>query len=266
MIKLVVTDLDATLLDNNSKISKENIKAIRYLKDKGVQFGIASGRTKYVIKNISNEHGIYDLIDIMIGTNGVEISDKEIISDSRDYYLHKDIIMEIYNQFKNYDISMALYDGDIMYINKVNKYAIIDRDENSYKLIIEPNLEKVINKDYPRLMLIGEPELLDEISKIMSETKDINYNFFKSYHFFLETVAKDVSKGRTLKLYCETHNIDMKNVLALGDNNNDIEMIALAGYGIAVDNATEELKKHAKYITGSNVEHGVAQAIYKFIK
>lgn len=265
MIKLVVTDLDATLLDNNSKISDENIKAIKYLKNKGVLFGIASGRAKYVIEDIAKDHGIFDLVDIIIGTNGVEISDKEIIKDSRDYYLNKKIILEIYNQFKDYDVSLALYDGANMYINKGNKYTAIDRNENDYNTIIEPNLEKIIDRDFPRLMFLGEPEVLDEISQIMSEIEDIKYNFFKSYYFFLETVAKNVSKGETLKLYCETHGIDMKDVLAVGDNNNDIEMIKASGYGIAVENATEELKKHAKYITGSNVDNGVAQAIYRFI-
>ncbi len=75
---------------------------------------------------------------------------------------------------------------------------------------------------------------------------------------------KGVSKGNAIKILCDLYDIDREEVIAIGDNENDISMIEYAGMGIAVGNAAEALKAKADYITGDYLDDGVAEAIEKF--
>ncbi|PKM52370.1 MAG: hypothetical protein CVV02_01060 [Firmicutes bacterium HGW-Firmicutes-7] len=265
MIQLVVTDLDGTLLDDDGHISDQNVQAIKQLKDKNILFGIASGRAKSVIEKIAKEYNISDHVDIMIGTNGVELSEEGILKDVAVNYLKKDVIIDLYNKFQSDDVAFIVHNENTIICNKSTEFTEILRKMNNYKQVIEPNFENVITENFPRLIIVGPAKALKEITDQMSKEKDPNFHFFKSYECFLEAVSNQVSKGNMLKLYCEHKGINMEKVMSIGDNNNDIEMIGACGYGVAVENATKELKKHAKYSTQSNNNHGVAQAIKGYI-
>lgn len=266
MIELVITDLDGSLLDNDSKISSKNLKAIKKVKESNILFGIASGRAIAVIENIANKYEIDDLIDIMIGTNGVELSDKDILENSKSNYLKKEIIIDLAKKYEKYDVAFIVHDGNKMISNKKNTYTEIERKLNDFIHIVESDIDKAIIKDFPRLMIVGEPPVLNDIALDM--TKDTNrvYNFFKTYPFFLEVVSPNISKGNMLKQYCKQKGINLDKVLSIGDNDNDIDMIKLTGFGTAVANASQNLKEHAKHITDrSNHESGFAEAVHYFI-
>ncbi|PKM95464.1 MAG: hypothetical protein CVU84_05200 [Firmicutes bacterium HGW-Firmicutes-1] len=265
MIQLVVTDLDGTLLDDNGHVSEENIEAIKQLREKNILFGIASGRALSVIEKIAIEYHFSEYVDIMIGTNGVELSEEGILEDLEMNYLRKDVIADVYDKFNSYDVAFILHNKNTLICNKSNEYTEIERGLNNYKQVIVPNFETALTKNFPRLMIVGDPLVLNEIAVQMANIETPNFHFFKSYEIFLEVVSNQVSKGNMLKMYCEHKGIDMEQVMAVGDNNNDIEMVEASGYGVAVENATQELIKHAKYITGSNNDHGFAQAIKQHI-
>jgi len=266
MIELVITDLDGSLLDDESGISEENIKAIRKVKENNILFGIASGRALAVIKEIAEKYEIENLIDIMIGTNGVELSDTNILKDAEVNYLRKEIIIDLAKKYEDYDVAFIVHDGNTMISNKNNTYTEMERKLNDFAHIVESDINKAISKNFPRLMMVGEPSILKEIGIDMAKDTNPPYNFFKSYPYFLEIVSSDVSKGAMLKKYCEIKGIDLSKVLSVGDNDNDIEMIKVSGYGTAVANATSRLKEHAKHITkASNHDSGFAEAVHHFL-
>lgn len=266
MIELVITDLDGSLLDNESKISDKNIKAIKKIKRNNILFGIASGRALTVIENIAKKYKIDDCIDIMIGTNGVELSDLNILEDVEVNYLKKEIIIDLAKKYENYDVAFVVHDGNKMISNKANSYTEMERKLNNYIQVVESDIHKLINKDFPRLMMVGEPTVLNEIALDMAMETKRSYNFFKSYAYFLEVVSSEVSKGIMLKQYCDNKGIDINKVLSVGDNDNDIEMVKLCGYGTAVSNATAHLKECAKHITSSSNHYsGFAEAVNHFI-
>ena len=90
-------------------------------------------------------------------------------------------------------------------------------------------------------------------------------NYFKSNPNFLEIVPTNVSKGNTLKVLIEQLEIKQDEVIAIGDDENDISMIRFAGLGVAMENAKESVKEIADYITSSNEENGVGKVINKFM-
>lgn len=261
MTKIVVTDLDGTLLNEKSEISQENYEAIKKLKEKGIIFGIASGRAVGVINQIIKDHQIMEMVDFLIGFNGAEIYDfREKVAITIPQ-LQKDMIKNIIDIFSELDVVCAVHEGAELYANKWNPSIQVEANLNKYKLIIKENLKEFIQKDYPKLMITGEQEYLTMIeNNIISSIKG-EYNAFRSHQNFYEFVAKNVSKGSTIEKYCQIHGFQAEEVMAFGDNLNDYEMIQYAGVGVAMDNAVEPLKSIAQIIARHHADHGFAQVI-----
>ena len=260
-----MTDLDKTLLDDKGNITVENITAIHSLKQKNVRFGIASGRSERIIQKIAKEFGIYDKVEFIISHNGVSLYEKDIDETFNGKFLDKEIIKELYAELKDMDVSFVVHTEDTMLCTKVTKHTEEERIINQYKQIIVEDFNSILDKDYSKLMIIGDPEVLDEAIGRLKKYDDKDFAFFKTYDTFLEVVSKGLSKGKMLKILCDKNNIDLKQVLSIGDNYNDLEMVKVSGYGVAMGNAVDELKKNAKLIVGSNNEDGFAEAIKHYI-
>lgn len=265
MVQLVITDLDGTLLNDQGIITQANIEAIRLLKQKNIHFGIASGRAKTVIQRIAKEYSIYDYIDFIISYNGVGLYEKDIDEDYNGKLLDKNIIKEIYTKLKDMDVSFVVHMGDTMMCTKVTEYTEEERIINKYKQVVVEDFYSIIDKDYPKLMIIGDSNVLDEAIAVLNQYNNDDFNYFKTYKTFLEVISKDLSKGSMLKVLCDMKNIDIKKVVSVGDNHNDLDMIKVSGYGVAMSNAVDELKDIAQLVVGSNNEDGFAQAVKHYI-
>ncbi len=106
-------------------------------------------------------------------------------------------------------------------------------------------------------------EILKEMDNRILEDKSISTVF--SYHKVLDILPSSVNKGEAIKYLCEHLNIETSNVLAIGDSNNDIEMLQTANYSVAMGGANDKVKAAAKYITYSNFENGVYEAISNIV-
>ncbi len=266
MIRLVVTDLDQTFLTDKSAFSEVNIQAVKGLKAKGVQFGVASGRAPHVIAQMMESAGLIDYLDLIIGYNGVTINVPNILPEPTAHYLSSLAIRSVYEKYKEHPVIFVVHELQTMHCNKESAFSKLEMDLNGYTVDVQPDFSAFIQKDYPKLMLVGDSELLNQIEWSMNEHQEHHYSFFKSHHNFLEVVAPGVSKGAILSEYCVAKGIPLSQVMAIGDNLNDLEMIACVGYGIAVANAVDPVKIAARWITTSNNDNGVAVAIQKFIK
>jgi Cof subfamily protein (haloacid dehalogenase superfamily) len=259
-ISMVITDMDGTLLNDEGIITDGNLKVIKKLAERNIKFAIATGRGKEALCNFLDKYSILDKVDYIISMNGVSFFDVKA-SESYDFdYLNEDIISDIYNTFKNYDISFVVHENNTVICSKKTIYTDIECNVNNYDVIEVKDFAKVITKKYPKLMLIGEKRTLEEINDKLRQTSNRNFNFFKSHDCFLEIVRKNISKGNALVKLCQLRGIDISKVMAFGDNLNDLDMIRDSGYGIAVENAHEELKLHARIVTKRNNEEGFAYA------
>jgi hypothetical protein len=265
MIKLVITDLDQTLLSDDGTITEDNKKAIKSLREKGVQFGVASGRAEHIIEKLMGEAGLLDSIDVIIGFNGVTVNDSTVLSSQTVNFLKKDIILSVYQTFKGRGFTFVVHDQSNIYCDQNLTFSDLESSLNGYGIKVDADFESLITADYPKLMLVGTPEDIDAIQVELESLKDTRYSFFKSHENFMEVVAPGVSKGGILTTYCTAKGIDMNQVMAIGDNLNDLHMVKAAGYGIAVANAVPEVKAAATWISTSNNDSGVAEAIRKFV-
>ena len=127
-------------------------------------------------------------------------------------------------------------------------------------------IDKFLNKPSTKLLIIEKNLVkVDEILSVLRNNFSSSLNITKSIEDCIDVMSKNVSKGKALSDLTSKLGIEPEEVAAVGDGNNDLEMIKFAGRSAAVANAETEIKENADYITASNDEHGVAEFIEKFI-
>ena len=265
MIKLLTLDLDGTLLKDNKDLSKENIEAIKYAKQKGVTVVLATGRP---IKGVIKYLRLLDLEDgYVILYNGALVYDlktKKIIYSA---YVDGKTAKLIYNEATKLGLCYHAFRADeMLLVEKFNPYSYVEVKINviPYKLFEMKNIKD--DDKFIKCMMVDSFDNLNKAEEIMSDEIKNNYSMLRSSPIFLEFLNPLADKGQALVHLAKYLNIDIKDTMAIGDAGNDIPMIKNAGIGVAMKNAFERVFPYADYITDTNENDGVSKAIYKFIK
>lgn len=265
-IKLVISDLDGTLLNEDKKVTKENIAAIKTLRDKGIKFGIATGRNYEVINKLLPLLGIDDLVDVKVCLNGnvVEINEKKKVF----YKLTNEELTYAYINSKQFnDISFVVGDGEkkVFHVNKINKQVEELSKYNYWPIVIEDMDNWIKDKTPLECMYVGNNDYLNKIYDEVKKLEKDNLHFAKTGIRTFEIFNKNVSKSNGLMSICKELNIDLSNVLSLGDSENDLDMIINCGVGVAMLNAMDNIKEKADYITKfDNNNSGVAKFLTEY--
>ncbi len=266
MYKVIALDMDGTLLNEKKEITPATMKALREAKDMGVKVVLASGRPIEGLYKYLDEIGLVEEDQYVLSYNGSlvqETKSKKIICENalkgEDYIYTYEIARELGLNIHAFSAERGLITP------KLNKYTQYEADMNGITATVEPISVIKNEEDIIKIMYIDEPEVLEEgIKRLPQELYD-KYTVVRSAPFFLEFVNKESSKGVGLKALSEHLGITEKEVIAVGDANNDLSMLEYAGLGVAMENGTKEVKEIANYITKSNEEDGVAHIINKFI-
>ncbi len=271
MYKAVFIDIDGTLRSASGEISKRNIEAIKDLMKKGILIVLCSGRPRHYVLDISKKSFASKYI---ISSNGAEIYNTEngkIISIDE---IPKEAIFKICSLCVKQNIRFTINAGDIRYLNKYwhddSKEIIINFNRINEYLKDKQVTQIVVSEDkLDKMFYIKETlrDILNEYDlKIGNESRNVSYNDINSTeNSFMDITRNNVSKGNAIIKFCKIMNIDIKDTIAIGDDNNDISMFKVAGYGVAMENATDKLKEISNEITRSNNENGVALFLEKII-
>lgn len=262
--KMIILDLDDTLLMDDGSISKNNKDCILRAMEKGVYIVLASGRPTFAMKYVADELNLKNK-GYTISYNGARIinwSNQEIIYKAD---ITREQVKKIYDFAKSNNAFMHTYDGDNIITEKSNKYTEIESKITKMPILEKSDFKNSLPENLVKLLILEAPEYLQEI-----EIKAKNYFGNEMYitrtkPFFLEFMNIEVDKGKSILRLCEKLNINREEIIAIGDSYNDLGMIQTAGLGIAMGNAVEEIKEIADYITDTNMNDGVAKAIEKFI-
>ena len=282
MIRLIASDLDGTLFGKNNTIPENNLKAINDINRSKINFTVCTGKTYSLFKGtcekLNAPYGIFgngnQIINLQTG--------EEIYKKTLDY----DDVIYCINAAKKLKMHIHLYTT-----NKIITEKLLYMDLRNFKLKEEENitdLEFEIVKDIKEYVESKKPEILklvvtsekslDNLKKELSKNENIQIYLIKKYdkykdeiigkeYEYLDIMPKGINKEQALEVLEEYLNIDKSEVLAIGDNINDLEMIKNSGVGIAVANAYDEVKQVANYTTTNAAQNGgFAEAVYKYIK
>ena len=264
--KLIVTDMDGTVLGGDHKITEENMRALKEADERGVKVVFATGR----FHDSAKEHVTF-LEEVMpiVSSNGAII--KHPITNEVLYCnsIDKDISLKIVETLDNLDLSYQIYtDNEILqkYKTEEEKIKMQDFIKNTFSDKTEIIFKKDLKEDIKDLNILKfnvvdfeRPLLMKEARKEVEKIEGLEVT--SSWNDNVEIMNAGSSKGSAVKFLCELLNIDKEEIIAFGDNYNDISMLEYVGMGVAMGNAEEDVKKIASYITDSNIESGVAKAI-----
>jgi len=254
--KLLITDMDGTLLDSSAKISKENKDAINRFIEGGGLFTVATGRMEKSVKRFFPE---LPLNVPAILYNGAAIYDfkKEKVLWQTTLPLDAiDPIIRVIEKFPG--MGVQIYHGGNIYFARQNEYTTAHMEREKLRPIIAEPAE--IPRPWRKVLFAWDPEKLKVVEESLTGCGNL-FRYTYSEPFFLEILNRNTSKGNALKVLTEMLGISKSSVIAMGDNLNDIEMIEQASIGIAVENAHEALKVAADICCGHHDQNAVSQVI-----
>lgn len=263
--KMVILDLDDTLLLNNGKIPEGNKKALKLAQEKGVKVVLASGRPEFAIKDIANELELEKYGGYVIAYNGSRVIDYKTKKVLYEIDLTREQVAELYDLAIKHENYIHTYVGDEILTCHDNPYTYIESEITGMKIKMCDDFVASLPEKCVKVIMLQAPEHLKEAQEMLKPKIKDKMTMTITKPYFLEFMNKDVDKSKSIVRLCEKLGIDLKDTIAIGDSYNDLSMIEIAGVGIAMENAVEEVKKIADYITDSNENEGVAKAIERYI-
>lgn len=266
MYKLVALDMDGTLLDDQKVISEQNKEAIKKAKENGCYVILATGRPKAGILRYQEQIKSPSIDEYLVVFNGalvINYNTDEIISET---LIGQKDLKYFYDLSKKLNVNIhAFLRNQQLITPKMSKYTGVEASLNNIEANIVDFDSVGENEKVIKIMFVDEPSILDEAIKKLPQEIYENYTVVKSAPFFLEFLNKKVDKWNSIKTLGAYLGITEDEIICMGDAGNDLGMVKNAGLGIAMDNAFDEVKAVAKYITKNNNDAGVAYAIEKFV-
>ncbi|MCK8824072.1 Cof-type HAD-IIB family hydrolase [Fuchsiella alkaliacetigena] len=262
--KLLAIDIDDTLLSDELVLTSEIKQTIQAAITQGVEVTLATGRMYSSALPYAQQ---LELQAPIITYNGALVKSPV----SKEVFKHQPISLELAQQVATLaaseDWHLNIYQDDQLYVNKMGvEVKEYEQIAGIKATLIEGALADFLTTAPTKLLVLAKDfEEARQINLKLQEVFAERLSVTKSKDRFVEIMQAGVSKGVALLDLARDLGIDYKEVIAIGDSLNDLEMIKEAGLGVAVANANPELKEEADYITASNEENGVAEVIKKFI-
>ncbi|MDD6466998.1 MAG: HAD family hydrolase [Erysipelotrichaceae bacterium] len=251
--KLVICDIDGTLVVTHQKLSERARKAIEKLREHGILFGVASGRNIGDLSYIVGSWGVED-VDVIIGLNGSELYDGIHDKTYKYFQMEPEWIKETFDIMRPFNFNPVMYYGKAymcgVYDTKVHysvqftksDYIVAKSEEDFYR---EPNAKimfRVDEKDMPA------------VEARAKEFESPYYKANKTQATLMEFQNRQASKAYALDQFCQLNGFTLDNIIAFGDTTNDNEMLKAAGIGVCMVNGSDDTKAMADIITEKPVE------------
>lgn len=265
--QLICSDIDGTLLNKDRELSEMTIKEVQRVAP--IPFILISSRMPNGMRHLQHEFG--NITAPLIAYNGGLILHNGIVLGST--FIKNSVLAEVINQSKNTSIHLSLFYADEWYVPSMDYWA--KREEHNTKVtpVVKSYAEVLTSweqegKGAHKIMCMGEANEIDVLYKSLEAEFSDEIMLYRSKDTYIEISHKDISKKTAIEVILKNcfPAISMKQVIAFGDNYNDIEMLKAVGLGVAVSNANIEVLTVADAITDTNKNDGVAKAIREFIK
>ncbi len=267
MYRLIVSDLDGTLLRDDHTLSDYTKAVIHRATEQGIDFMLATGRIFGGARQYAKELNLNTPILACNGALIKEAAGKLIYGRP----IQKEPLREVFQLLTGKNLYFHCYGEENFYTRKFEHYlsqfysfnSELPEEEQFQMLEIEP--DELIGKDsiYKVLARCEGERAREELYQQLCEISGISVTV--SWHNTFDICADQVSKSAAIERYAKEEGILPSEIMCFGDNYNDIDMIRFAGKGVAMANGVEDLRNAADYVTATNNEDGVARAIEKFV-
>ena len=274
--KVIIMDVDGTLVNDKKKITPKTKEALMAAQEQGMILVLASGRPISGLTELAKELEMEQNHGILVCFNGSKVIDcitNEVLFNQTMTVEQGQAVLE---HMKKFEVKPMIDKGDYMYVNNVfdneinfngKTINIIEYEAhgNNFKLCEKDDLAAFADYPLNKILTAGDPEYLKEhYEEMMAPFKDTLSAMFTA-PFYFEFTAKGIDKRKAIDQVLSDLGYKKEEVIAFGDAQNDSTMVQYAGLGVAMDNAVQELKDIADFVTLSNEEDGIAYALDKFV-
>jgi len=264
---MICLDIDGTLLNSSHQISENTKRAVQIItKEKQIPVILVSARMPKGIFFLQKELKISQPIICYSGALVVDKDSSILLNKS----IPSSMLQQIYTCARKLDIHISLYREDTWYIEKSDEWSEQESEITHIKPAISKfhdllNMWENQKSGANKVLCMGSPDSIKLLEKELKSFSEQDLNIYPSKPTYLEIMPKAASKTSAIKFLLEKFSLTSDQIIAMGDNFNDADMLEYAGLGIAMGNAPNQVKQLADAVTCSNDEDGVAEAIYRYI-
>ena len=262
--KMLVTDLDDSLLDDSYAISAANREAIDGAVRAGVKVVLATGRMY--------RSALPYALDLCLDTPLITYQGAYVRFSGGNVLYQRpvplDTALDLLERLRPTGYHTNIYIDDELLVEELDEETAIYQAISGVTPVAVGNLLDYLRearREPTKILVVSDEDNLDRLSGQLENNFGKRLYITKSKPFFLEFMHPEATKGRALQAVSRHYGINPEEIIAVGDSYNDLEMLDYAGLGVAVANAREDIKKRADYVTLANTEGGVARVIRKFI-
>ncbi|WP_145148113.1 Cof-type HAD-IIB family hydrolase [Paenibacillus xylanexedens] len=263
MIKLVVTDLDGTFLNNKGSYDVELFKKVYgEMQQKGVTFVACTGKQCERVEKLFDEHGKGAWI---LGDSAARIKkDGEVV---KEFCMDKDLALKAIDRIQDFDNTMTLIvcASDAAYVHSSISEDMYNVVKGSYERVIKTDSFETIESRFIKITVFDTEGRSTALRAHVEDTLSGQIYIVDSEAKWLDITALHTHKGETVKKLQEMLGVTYDETMSFGDGENDVELMAIAKYSFAVSNACDNTKKAANFITKSNEENGVLLTVQKIL-
>lgn len=260
--KLIAADMDGTLLNDNKIITEETLRVIKAAVKGGAVFVFSTGRPPVAVSAYQRLIGTAFPVIAYNGAMILDGSGKIIFEQS----LSSEATRSILRHASRYNTTACIWSHNRLFVNKLNSRAARYKINVMTEPLLCTDEEAIIREGITKILWFDTPERSAMFQRELAGKLPADTSFCPSTPEYLEFFNSGVSKGLSLRRLADSLGIKREEIIAFGDNFNDLEMLEYAGLGVAMANAPEEVKAAADFVTRNNNDDGVGYALSHFLR
>jgi Cof subfamily protein (haloacid dehalogenase superfamily) len=266
MYKAVFLDIDGTLLTSDHTLSPATRKIIRKLDEKGILIVLVTARPPTGVAFLYEELGITHNPSVCFNGGCIMRGNERLF----EAIIPAGTVHTLLQETGAFPVNISLYQGQDWYTNAIDAWvtqeqAITDAAVEAVDVIRLVRRWQETDAGPNKVLLMGEPTAINQLEDHLNRIALPELNIYKSKPTYLEITHADAAKPTAIQYILNRYQIRREEIIAIGDNYNDREMIEMAGLGIAMGNAPEVVKAAADYVTDTNDNDGVPKALERFL-
>lgn len=263
---LIALDLDGTLTNERKEITPHTYDTLMRTQQMGARLCLASGRPPYGMRPLAEQLHMAEYGGLLVCYNGGHIEECATGRVLTEQTLCEELLPQLVAYQNESGLTLMTYHDDTIYTEQPQNTYVMQSSRNN-KMRIQ-GVKNFIN-DTPRpinkCLMVGHPSLIPQWEERMATEMGNLMHILHSTPYFIELLPPGIDKGTALSIVLDHYGMQQSQLIAFGDSHNDIDMLRLAGIGVAMGNAEEEVKAAANHVTLTNEEDGIAVFLEKHI-
>jgi Cof subfamily protein (haloacid dehalogenase superfamily) len=261
-VRLMIADIDGTLVNKEKLVTPRAVQAIDRMSDAGIIFGVTTGRPPAGAKMLVDA---VPHMRFIAGFNGGVIVNRDF-RVFRENILSAAVAEEVVRILVDNGMDVWVYTDTDWFVRDPNAYRVARESKTvQFQPKVRPNFDGLFDHVAKIVGISQDYELVARCEKLVQEMFGERVSAARSQPYYLDVTHPHANKGEVVHEASEFFAIPAEQIATIGDMANDITMFRKSGVSIAMGNADAEVKKAARYVTGSNEEEGFARAVEDFV-